>query len=470
MRHVLIIALFAQILALVAPTPTLAQAPELAAAKADLHDWSRRLDRAQRETSALRLDEPAIERLTAEAEAIRAAANTLQEFARAAAGEVKELLDAMGEVPEGQEELAEAAAQRKELSTRLAESEGFARQAELARARADQLRDKIAGKRVEMFARELVRRLPSPAFPETWSSAIDELSALAALTAASVTTWITRLADPATGVRGAALGTLGGLALGAIAGLALAHLLRTRLAARPREDDGDRLILATGHFLARLAPFAFVALGAYVFWPSREMLPNGVVMALLRGVLIGGAILIVSLAAIDMALAPRRGDMRPLPVDDAHASALARRLWPMVVLLAIDITLDRAMVALSVVDNLTSLWALLAATAMALLAARLLDRSLWSWALPAGHDGGWSLVRMLALGALWAAPVAALAGYANIAQYLYVGVVETGLVLVASTGIKRIAHAALGRAFDPSRVTGIKLRRAVDRRRWSAAR
>ena len=44
----------------------------------------------------------------------------------------------------------------------------------LARLDADQLRDQITSRRIELYARQLLERRPSPLAPVTWSSAAAE--------------------------------------------------------------------------------------------------------------------------------------------------------------------------------------------------------------------------------------------------------------------------------------------------------
>lgn len=447
--------------------------------RAQLAEWTRLVDRFGREIGNLRLDEEDIRRLTERVNAVKADATALKDKVAGQASELHELLDSMKPPAEGATESPEAAAQRKELQERLGRVEGWQSQAEVVIARADQLIGRISAKRIELFARNLLRRGPSPLVPQTWIDAGREVHSLAVLTGTSFSTWVTRLSN-GSDVRSAMFVVLVASALGLAGGFAArAYMVRRFGRRRTTEPAGERLGLlrASGAtFIGNASPLVLAVLGAWATWPPPEFLPNAAVMFLVYGLVVGFVVLLLCHWAINASIEPTRPALRPLPIGDVEAVALARRLRAVIWVLAIHIAVNRATEPLSVVDNFTSVWNLLIVIAMALTLIRVLDRRLWMWALaparPRADDGGgeaavtamrsdliWGVLRYAALAAMWGAPLVAALGYANLAEYVSVGVIETGLVLYAASGAKLFARAAVEAAFEPER----RLRRVVGR-------
>lgn len=469
------VAFFAAMLVLGALASALAQDVDPEQVKAQIAEWTRVLDRFGREVSTLRLDEADVGRLTERTDGIKGEAHALKDSAAAQVAETRELLESMGELAPGATESAEAAAQRKDLQERLARAEGWQRQAELAIARADQLIDRIAAKRIALFAKTVLKRGPSPLVPQTWVDAGRELAALAGIVGVSLATWSDRLLDWRTDIGPAMLVVLAAVMLGLAAGFGIrAYLIRKfarGAAAGPAPLEVQ--LAAMGNFVGYACPLVFAALGAWAVWPPPEFFPNGAVMAIVYGVLVGIVVLFLCRAAIDATLAPSRPQWRALPVGDGEAIVLARQLGLMVGLLALHIAIDRATAPLTVVENFSAVWNLLIACALAVTFIRLLDRRLWAapaaaaTAAPEVADGAemdrradarsdlaWRILRYGALAAMWTAPLIAAVGYANLAEYVSVGAVETGIVLFAAAAAKLFARAFVEAAFDPAHRLG----------------
>ena len=365
--------------------------------KAQVAEWTRLVDRFGREVSTLRLDEAEVARLTERANAVKGEAAALKDTAAAQVAETRELLDSMGELAQGATESAEAAAQRKDLQERLARAEGWQRQAELVIARADQLIDRVAAKRIELFARNVLKRGPSPLVPQTWLDGGHELGALVQLVGTSFGTWFGRLSD-GSDVGPAMLVVLAGLALGLGAGLMIRAYLMRRFPRRADAAPASRLelmIAAGAAFIGYVAPLAFAMLGAWAVWPPPEFFPNGAVMAIVYGVIAGLIVWLLCRWAIEIACAPGRPQWRVAPIGDAEAVRLAGRLNLVIALLAVHIAVDRATAPLSVVDHFSAVWNLLMSVALAIALLRVLDRRLWTWqaatpapAAAAAEEGG----------------------------------------------------------------------------------
>jgi potassium efflux system protein len=470
------LALCALLFALTTLMPVRAQDLDPAQIQAQVSAWNRLLDRYGREIATLRLDEAAVQRLTGNAERIKAEAVAVKNAAVAEVAATRELLDSMGEVAQGVTESPEAAAQRKGLQERLARAEGWQKQAELTIARADQLIDRMASKRIALFAQTVMKRSPSPLLPRTWVDAGRELGALASLIGASFETWTERLADRNSGVTSAMLVVVAAAALGIVAGLFVRVYLRRRFA-RPFVEGAvaplDVQLGAAATFLGWVAPLLLAAAGAWAVWPSPDLLPNGAVMAMVYGIFVGTITLLLCRWAVDAVLAPTRPQWRVLPVGDAQATRLAMHLRLLVLVLGVHMAVDRGTAPLTVVENFTAVWNLLITIAFAGLFLRVLNRRLWASpsvavgadpsptdaAAIARSDLTWRLLRFAAMVAMWVAPLIAAVGHANLAEYISVGAVETGIVVFAAAAAKLLARAFIEAAFDP----GHRLGRLVGR-------
>ena len=64
------------------------------------------------------------------------------------------------------------------------------------------------------------------------------------------------------------------------------------------------------------------------------------------------------------------------------------------------------------------------------------------------------MLRYVAVAAMWVAPLLAAVGYANLAEYVTVGIAETGIVLFAAAGAKMFMRAFVEAAFDPAHRLG----------------
>jgi small-conductance mechanosensitive channel len=474
------LALCALLFAIATLMPAQAQDVDQAQIRSQVAEWTRLLDRFGREVSTLRLDESDVHRLTDEAARIKGEAAALKEMAVAQVTETRELLESMGEVAQGATESPEAAGQRKELQERLARAEGWQKQAELAIARADQLIDRAAAKRIALFARTVLKPGPSPLVPQTWVDAARELGALGGLIGVSARTWGDRLLDWRSDVGPAMLVVLVAAVLGAVAGFGIRSYLMRRHARR--EIAGaiaplDVQLGAAAAFLGEVSPLLFALGGAWAVWPPPEFFPNNAVMAIVYGIVVGIVTLVLCRCAVDAVLAPTRPQWRALPVSDA--GVLAPQLKLLVTLLAIHIAVDRATAPLSVVDSFTAVWNLLVTVVLALSLRRVLDRRLWIWvpdapALPvpgfedvnaqttsaARTDLSWRLLHYAAMAAMCVAPLIVALGYANLGEYLSIGVVETGIVLFAAAAAKLFARAFVEAAFDPGHRLGRVIGRA----------
>jgi potassium-dependent mechanosensitive channel len=470
------LAFCALLFALATLVPAQAQDVDPAQIRAQVAEWTRLLDRFGREVSTLRLDEDDVHRLTDEANRVKGEATVLKDSAAAQVAETRELLDSMGEVAQGATESPEAAAQRKDLQERLAHAEGWQKQAELAIARADQLIDRAAAKRIALFARTVLKPGPSPLVPQTWIDAGRELASLASLISVSVQTWSDRLLNWSSDVGPAMLVVLAAAVLGAVAGLGIRSYLTRRHARHAAAGAIAPLDVQLGvaaRFIAEIVPLILALVGAWAVWPPPEFFPNNAVMAIVYGIVIGIVTLVLCRCAIGTVLAPAHPQWRALPVSDAAAAVLSPQLKLLVTLLAIHIAVDRGTAPLSVVDSFTAVWNLLVTLIFAVTLRRVLDRRLWAWssdtpALPvpgfeeagagstaaARSDLTWRLLRYAAMAAMWAAPLVVAVGYANLGEYISVGLIETGIVLFAAAAGKLFARAFVEAAFDPGHRLG----------------
>ena len=126
--------------------------------------WSLLLDLVTAELDKPEIDHAVIEALRPQVEKLEREAADAAVAAVADAGEVRQLLDALGPPPAdgGPPESAAVAAERGALTERLAEREGVVKQTELISLRARQVLAHVAEARREHSARRLLERGPSP--------------------------------------------------------------------------------------------------------------------------------------------------------------------------------------------------------------------------------------------------------------------------------------------------------------------
>ena len=126
--------------------------------------WSLLLDLVTAELDKPEIDHAVIEALRPQVEKLEREAADAAVAAAADAGEVRQLLDALGPPPAdgGPPELAAVAAERATLAERVAEREGLVKQAELISLRARQVLARVAEARRERSTRRLLERGPSP--------------------------------------------------------------------------------------------------------------------------------------------------------------------------------------------------------------------------------------------------------------------------------------------------------------------
>jgi potassium-dependent mechanosensitive channel len=456
--------------------------------------WRLQLDRSERELSALKLDDTLVQRLISMVDAAKAAAESLREPVQAQTDAAAELLNALGAAPAAGQpaEDAETTAKRKELGDNAARLQGWMRQIDLASARADQLRDQITSRRIELYARQLLERRPSPLTPTTWTTALAESREIANIVTTSLVLWWNRVGSPG----GPLWGALGYSALltaiALVIGIAGAWLLRRqfgrpRIAARntvPFSRE-KRLIAAVVEATAWAIPPLLAVITA---WNSFFLidLPNAIVLALLNGLAQGIAVFIVSGAAIRITLAPYAPSWRLPTLGDAEARALSRRLMVLAGLIGLDYAVDCATQPLANIEHFASIWLFLLATTAAIAVTAALDIKLWpvAQAAPAAADSApasndsddlydvpldsadrstrpgrspWKVLRVLALAAVWVAPVLAANGYGAFAQFLYDNVIETAVVVAAATLLHSVLRDYLPALFNNRAGPGARL-------------
>lgn len=148
-------------------------------AEVDFERWDEDARRAEAILDAGSASTPRLETVRELMADRRSQARYVAEQAAAVLAPLKSEMDALGPAPaEGQSEAESIASQRQKLSQRIAEVEGRMRNADLARARADTLIDRIDRIVRERFAQELLTLGPSPLNPLNWRAALVEAADL----------------------------------------------------------------------------------------------------------------------------------------------------------------------------------------------------------------------------------------------------------------------------------------------------
>lgn len=425
--------------------------------------WTRALDAATQEIARPGLADSEIANARDRIVKVRDAALAARRVAEKKLAEVESLLAALGAPPgEGAPpEAADIAAQRGKLEEDRALYEGRIKQADLFVARSENLLRAVASARRKELTARLLARAPSPALPATWIAAGKGAFDAGASLAAEVGAWWRAIAGSGR------TGTLLVVLAAAIASLAAGGLLRRWILGHCGHDPAlaepsyaRRMLGAAAEAGARGLLPALATLGVYVALLSLNLL-IGPVAPLAKGIV--SAIVFYSLVsglpgAIFAADAPA---WRLVPFAADNARLLGRRLSSLVAIIAVGILVQTATAPASRIPVSASLVAVATfvfSIAVAAGALAVLERRLWHLEPRAERGAGdaqptrrrrfWPTLRLLAIAAAVLAPLAALAGYARLADYLITNLAWTGAVIggaaIARLLLRDITSVALG--------------------------
>jgi len=418
--------------------------------------WTRALDAATQEIARPGLADSEITNARARIVRVRDAALAARRVTEKNLAEVESLLAALGAPPgEGAPpEAPDIAAQRAKLEADRALYEGRIKQADLFVARSENLLRAVASARRKELTARLLARAPSPALPATWLAAGKGALDAGARLAVEVGAWWRAI------VGSGRTGTLLVVLAAAIVSLAAGWLLRGWILGHCGHDPtlaepsyARRMLGAAAEAGARGLLPALATLGVYVALLSLNLL-IGPVAVLAKGIV--SAIVFYSLvsglpSAIFAADAPA---WRLVPFAADNARLLGRRLSTLVAIIAVGILIQTATATASRIPVSAALAAVATfvfSIAVAAGTLAVLERRLWHLKPRAerGADDAhpprrrrrfWPTLRLLAIAAAVLAPLAALAGYVRLADYLITNLAWTGAVIGGAAMARLLLH------------------------------
>ena len=424
-----------------------------------VEEWNQELDQIAQELGKQELPQPRVETLRDHLASIVAEAQKAQKDAQEQLKPLNTQLEALGEPPaEGKgPEVPEIAAQRKKLNDDIAFYKGRIAQAELAIARAGELRDKLTAQTLERTVQRLLRSYPYPLAPDTVAAAVPNfLNNLRQITASPVVWW-NSLTPQQRGLK--LFGRLAlALGLALVIGWAARRALLHWFGRDPRVTEPSyarRLAGAIADGLAYgivpsliLAAFLYRAL-------SDQSLISGLfanVFATTCGVLI---LFTLATALPRALLAPAFPAWRLLPITSDHARLISWWVSFLAAAFAVDLFFQISGRWLEVSSELESLHVLVAKSIEAVAILALMHGRLWEGpeGAPAGAQAGapsplgvpfWPTLRRLIGAVAVAAVLAALMGYAALSRYLIDNLVISAMAIGALALARGLVRELIG--------------------------
>jgi small-conductance mechanosensitive channel len=410
-------------------------------------EWSRTIDQASQELGRGELAPERSTRLLDRLRQIRDEAEEIQDDARDQLAPLRSQLRALGVVP-GEGEAPEPgpiAAQRSQLRETVATFEARIRQTELTITRVLELEDRLKTLVRDQALERLLKDFPSPYIPANFLQALPEFLQQLALIGASPILWWQDFSF-AEQLKGHVYGT--GLILVFTFGIGwlLRHYLLRWFGHDPANSDptyARRLLAAIAEGLARGIVPAMI-FGAFLYrFTAESALIHGLfadVVAALFGVLI---FFVLAWALPHAVLAPDLPAWRLTPLSAKNSRKIAHGVTLLAGVYAIDLFIRLATKSLISSEALTSSYAFLSNTIEAILILALLRGKLWRAEPVAGAPGEepaeeapqlkrrhiWTAIRVAVGLAAVAAVALAVAGYANLSDFLINRLMASGVIV-----------------------------------------
>jgi potassium-dependent mechanosensitive channel len=475
------LALAFALLALALPLGRAEQVGPQPSFKALVDEWRLTLDQVQAAISAPGSESESVAEARDRADQALGSADQVLKAAEAARAQaeteskpLRDQLGALGPAPaKGQPpEAPEVASQRRQLVEQIAAADAQIKQAELTIGRANNLQSEIVRITRERIAELLFARQPSPLSRSVLAAATREFGeVMQAFTTAEVAWRGSGLLSRLEPVIFTWLGLA--LILGLGAGWPLRNWLLRRFGRRPgiAEPSYARRVLAAGvEGLARgLLPAAgLVALVAVLVG---EEVVTGLLARAVEGVLLGITFFSLTSALARAALSPKAPQWRIAPFGAEASSILAGRMSALAAASGIALAIAFPLTRFEPLPlELLSLFRLVFDSALAGLALTLLQHRLWlpdqepsgkAAAEPKRPRWSWPLLRLLVGFALLAVPLAALAGYVNLASFIVTRIVISGALIGILVLLRTLLREVLAVLIAPESPRSTRLRRAL---------
>lgn len=459
-----LLALFVVCVFLSAPLQAQTDAPAAPAKPLSdlLNDWKGTLDAASKQLASGKLeDEADFERVRADADRVRSGTQAARADAQAKVAAAQQLVDALGAPPaDGSAESKDVARQRQQLATDLAAADGRLKQLDVIDARAQALTADIARALREKLASNLLARGPSLLSADVWTLGAGELlSGFRTLSGSTLDQW--RAPDyfsRVTAVSGKLLLVLLALCSGFfLRRWLLAHFGRDASGELTQAPEYSRRVGAALVEALCRALLPSLAAGAIALIGRFDGLVDPHSLPLLDGFTIG-LVFYVTLIGLDRAaLAPEQPAWRVAMLADDVARRLSWRFHLIAAVFAPLLAVTIAAPAMDLGEEGRALWIFVGSLALGSALLTVSSRRAWRSEQTVEADAGdtvapvaaernrrpllaplWALLRIAVALIALAGPLLALYGYSNLAAYLQINLLWTGLGLGAVLVLRRL--------------------------------
>lgn len=430
--------------------------------------WERTIDKIEKRVTSGRTGSLEERELRAQLKAVADAAALEREDKAKLAKQTSSLLEALG-APPGEGEAAESATvkkRRQELAQNLTLHEGYAKQAGLTVARADQVVAKIATRSRQRLKDILFERSVSPLAQQTWAIALPEAMQLSRSSFWDAPTeWWQALQSNAEDrlvfYRNLSIALLVGV-IGWGVGLWLRrHFGRVRNVDQP--SSARRLLAGIVEGGSRtLGPILFIVLlSTFVFEQGEAQAPLRTVV---HGVGDSLVIFFLGYGLINAGLSIRRQEWRILDFDVETSRRLSYRLKLILVTFLSFVAFRQSTAWAAPSLELSSIYAFLFTLTLTPMMIALLGARVWGTLGSPDEEYAQShsyfpRLRAFIVIGLVALPLVASIGYASLASFLVNAVVLSGLILAGFGLLRSIGREALASSLDYGSSIGRQIRK-----------
>ncbi len=346
-----------------------------------LVDWNRTLDRVEQYLGQPSYSEEQTKQLRGLLVRLRAETATIEKSARDNLTAAEQLLATLGAEPADTEPVEPESVQQKraQYNQDIADYKARVQQAQLARARADQLDDRLSRATTTLLVDDLMTRMPLPYLPDTIEAAIEDYWRLAAELLTAPQTWWRSL-PPENRDIGALLLGLALLAVTLATGFLLRIWVLRRFGRDPAVEDPSysrRFFTALTECFARGIVPALLFAAILLRIHSDDAQVTGFLLDTLSAFCGAMIFLFLAVALVQAVLAPDMPAWQLTTLKRRNAVIIGRRIILIVGIIAIDFFIRQSAQPLGLSQAFWSVQGALFGTVENILILLLLLRSLW---------------------------------------------------------------------------------------------
>ncbi len=405
--------------------------------------WNTTLDHAERQISEDRLNDQSAKVLRDQIISVREASIETSLDASDKLRELKKLSAALGALPEegDSDEAPEVAYERRKLERQVREVEGHVKQSDLIGKRSDLLLREISTVEMDQIVSDLAHQDPLPLDPRVWVKAGSQFfTGYKSLTEA-------RKED---GYKSPILILAPLLAGGLFIALLIGYWLHKGLLSRLQRDASienpsysRKVLAAIGVGISRgvipVLVFCVLCGIAWTYWLRDALDPQ---FAWPKGVFLGVIFYLLAAALVRAIFSPRLPQWNLTWVTHQATKKVTHRLHTLVVVIALGIAFEAVLVDTGKAPEFGSVYALIKNSLISILLLFLSRRVLWQTPPATEEDGDenqtesvrlwfWPYLRFMTGLIAFAALIASVLGFHNIADFILPRIIFTGLLAAA---------------------------------------